>query len=236
MDSTNRQAVKNWLKPHTKDASLTSWRQPFCNLPLLITKWLPPWRKGRITCVRFKSVFDCLTIGIIHEIIVVQMTCVIGPWNVQSGLWLGRHTAGSSAESVQTLMLPAWWALWLLWWPLTDAAMFQCVYGYLQSVFFFLVLFHCCILLEIKLTTTTTTWVWTFYNNYSNHPRMCVLSTLCGNVDKHSPFDIYIYIYIHMLDPPNSIRFRQASSQLRRIYQIWTWYVVTWWYLLPMFL
>ena len=27
---------------------------------------------------------------------------------------------------------------------------------------------------------------------------MCVLSTLCGNVDKHSPFDIYIYIYIHM--------------------------------------
>ena len=52
--------------------------------------------------------------------------------------------------------LPAWWALWLLWWPLTDAAMFQCVYGYLQSVFFFLVLFHYCILLEIKLTTTTT--------------------------------------------------------------------------------
>ena len=27
---------------------------------------------------------------------------------------------------------------------------------------------------------------------------MCVLSTLCGNVDKHSPFDIYIYIYIYM--------------------------------------
>ena len=54
-------------------------------------------------------------------------------------------------------MLPSWWALWLLWWPLADAAMFQCVYGYLQSVFFFLVLFHCCILLEIKLTTTTTT-------------------------------------------------------------------------------
>ena len=39
------------------------------------------------------------------------------------------------------------------------------------------------------------TWVWTFFNNYSNHPRMCVLSTLCGNVDKHSPFDIYIYHY-----------------------------------------
>ena len=25
---------------------------------------------------------------------------------------------------------------------------------------------------------------------------MCVLSTLCGNVEKHSPFDIYIYIYM----------------------------------------
>ena len=42
------------------------------------------------------------------------------------------------------------------------------------------------------------TWVWTFFNNYSNHPRMCVLSTLCGNVDKHSPFDIYISIYIYL--------------------------------------
>ena len=40
------------------------------------------------------------------------------------------------------------------------------------------------------------TWDWTFFNNYSNHPRMCVLSTLCGNVDKHSPFDTYIYIYM----------------------------------------
>ena len=77
------------------------------------TKWLPPWRKGRISCLWIKSVFDCLTIGIIHETMVVHMT-----------------------------------------------------------------------------------WVWTFFNNYSNHPRMCVLSTLCGNVDKHSPFDIYIYIYI----------------------------------------
>ena len=56
--------------------------------------------------------------------------------------------------------LPAWWAPWLLWWPLTDAAMFQCVYRYLQSVFFFLVLFHCCILLEIKLTTTVPDLPW----------------------------------------------------------------------------
>ena len=26
---------------------------------------------------------------------------------------------------------------------------------------------------------------------------MCVLSTLCGNIDKHSAFDIYVYIYIY---------------------------------------
>ena len=40
------------------------------------------------------------------------------------------------------------------------------------------------------------TWVWTFSNNYNNHPRMCVWGTLCGKVDKHSPFDIYIWFYI----------------------------------------
>ena len=34
------------------------------------------WRKGRITCLRIKSVFDCLTIGIIHETMVVHMTWV----------------------------------------------------------------------------------------------------------------------------------------------------------------
>ena len=67
-----------------------------------------------------------------------------------------KHLPPYSWFKSYVFWLPAWWALWLLWWPLTDAAMFQCVYGYLQSVFFFLVLFHCCILLEIKLTTTTT--------------------------------------------------------------------------------
>ena len=109
MDNTNRQAVKNWLDSQTRDASLTSWRQPFCKWKWF-TKWLPPWRKGRISCLWIKSVFDCLTIGIIHETMVVHMT-----------------------------------------------------------------------------------WVLTFFNNYSNLPRMCVLSTLCGNVNKHSPFDIYIH-------------------------------------------
>ena len=39
-----------------------SWRQPFC--------------KGRISCLWIKSVFDCLTIGIIHETMVVHMTWV----------------------------------------------------------------------------------------------------------------------------------------------------------------
>ena len=36
MDNTNRQAVKNWLNSQTSDASLTSWRQPFCKF-----EWTP---------------------------------------------------------------------------------------------------------------------------------------------------------------------------------------------------
>ena len=48
------------------------------------------------------------------------------------------------------------------------------------------------------------TGVWTFFNNYSNHPRMCVLSTLCGNVDKHSPLSIWsrtVHSKTHMFCP-----------------------------------
>ena len=41
------------------------------------------------------------------------------------------------------------------------------------------------------------TSVWTFFNNNIIQPRMCVLSTLCCNFDKHSPFDMYIHIYAH---------------------------------------
>ena len=82
--------------------------------------------------------------------------------------------------------LPAWWALWLLWWPLTDAAMFQCVYGYLQSVFFFLVLFHCCILLEIKLTTTTTLMLFfaDFLGNLNLWPLVFDFSTGSSNLGR----------------------------------------------------
>ena len=50
----------------------------------------------------------------------------------------------------------------------------------------------------VEKSTYDLTWVWNFFNNYSNHPRMCVLSTVCGNVDKHSPFHIYIYIYMYI--------------------------------------
>ena len=35
MDNTNRQAVKNWLDSQTRDASLTSWRQPFCKSTII---------------------------------------------------------------------------------------------------------------------------------------------------------------------------------------------------------
>ena len=79
---------------------------------------------------------------------------------------ISRYLTNSRFKSY-VFWLPAWWALWLLWWPLTDAAMFQCVYGYLQSVFFFLVLFHCCILLEIKLTTTIQRMVTPIWDTFT---------------------------------------------------------------------
>ena len=81
----------------------------------ILSKWLPPWRKGRITCLRIKSAF----------------------WLPDDWYYLWNHggTCGLSLD---------------------------------------------------------------FFNNYSNHPCMCVLSTLCGNVDKHGSFDIYIYIYTVM--------------------------------------
>ena len=76
------------------------------NVPTpLITKWLPPWRKGRITCLWIKLVF-----------------------------WLSDD----------------WYYPWN--------------HGRRN---------------DLSLD---------FFNNNSKHRRMCVMSTLCGNVDKHSPF------------------------------------------------
>ena len=100
---------------HFVNQWFTKWPPPWRKgrITCLWIKSVAPWRKGCITCLWIKSVFDCLTIGIIHETMVVHMT-----------------------------------------------------------------------------------WAWTFFNNYGNHPRMCVLSTLCGNIDKHSPFDIYICVCV----------------------------------------
>ena len=36
------------------------------------------------------------------------------------------------------------------------------------------------------------------FNNSSDHPRMCVLSTLSGNVGKYSQFYTYIYMYVYI--------------------------------------
>ena len=50
-------------------------------------------------------------------------------------------------------VLPAWWAVRLLWWPLTECSNASMCFSIYKV---FLLLFHCCILLEIKLTTTAT--------------------------------------------------------------------------------
>ena len=96
-------STNKWYVPYFMEAAI---------LFKILTKWLPPWNKGRITCLWIKSIFDCLTIGITS----------MKPWSYK---WLDLD----------------------------------------------------------------------FFNNNSNYPRTCVLSTLCGNIDKH----IYVYIYINMI-------------------------------------
>ena len=71
------------------------------------TKWLPPWRKGRITCLWIKSVFECLTIGIIHETMVVHMTWVWTFFNNYIYIYIcGLHVELSS------LLVSDVWNIW----------------------------------------------------------------------------------------------------------------------------
>ena len=57
-------------------------------------------------------------------------------------------------KSCYVLWLPVWWALWLPW--LITSRMQQCFNVLIDIYYEFLLLFYCCVLLEIKLTTTTT--------------------------------------------------------------------------------
>ena len=60
---------------------------------------------------------------------------------------------------INWLWLPAWWALWAS--LVTTSRMQQCFNVLIDIYHEFLLLFYCCVLLEIKLTTTTTTKNWT---------------------------------------------------------------------------
>ena len=62
------------------------------------------------------------------------------------------------------------------------------------------------------------------FNNSGNHPRMCMLSTLYGNIDKHSPFDIYMYIYIITLIKHIHINSFMCNSEKTKMTY---WYIVT---------
>ena len=58
MDNTNRQAVKNWLDSQTRDASLTSWRQPFCKLEWpAISRHLKHWGRDKMAAI-FRTTFS----------------------------------------------------------------------------------------------------------------------------------------------------------------------------------
>ena len=54
-------------------------------------------------------------------------------------------------------------------------------------------------------------------NNNSNHRRMCVLGTLCGNVDKQSPFYIYMINMHQELIGMTSCMFNRSFVQLGMI-------------------
>ena len=60
---------------------------------------------------------------------------------------------------------------------------------------------------------------------------MCVLSTLYGNVDKHSPFDIYIYIYIYdktmlvIKEPVSSQPKQKSVNKCNNLYRGYMLYV-----------
>ena len=56
------------------DDCYNCWEKP--KLKSYVRPWQPPWRKGRITYLWNKSVFNCLAIGIIHETMVVHMIWV----------------------------------------------------------------------------------------------------------------------------------------------------------------
>ena len=57
--------------------------------------------------------------------------------------------------------LPAWWALWLPWWPPAECCNVSMLCAFLVFTKCFPFLYHCCILSEIKLTTTTITTITT---------------------------------------------------------------------------
>ena len=74
---------------------------------------------------------------------------------------------------------------------------------------------------------------------------MCVLSTLCGNVDKHSPFDIYIYIITMAMPWASSSSSSIACAQVIRLAHSgrrssccldlgFLWFLLLWWWI-PLF-
>ena len=56
-----------------------------------------------------------------HIIVIIALTCL------KSKKYLGIYPL-FMLWILYAFWVPEWWALWLLWWPLADAAMFQCAY------------------------------------------------------------------------------------------------------------
>ena len=136
MDNTNRQAVN-------------------CKF----TKWLPPWRKGRISCLWIKSVFDCLTIGIIHETMVVHMTWV---WTFFNN-YIYIYMYICIYIHIYILPLP-----WQIWWSLLYHDRFE-----IKCILWFILPQHCSF--HIYKWAKVRCWKPSICGNYLKHLKYVVL-------------------------------------------------------------
>ena len=116
MDNTNRQAVKNWLDSQTRDASLTSWRQP-------------PWQNGCLHDVRDAS----LVCESSQFLTAWRLVLSMKPW---SYIWL---EFGLFSTIIAIIRACACWALFVV--TLTNTVhliyiyiyMYVCMYMYKDS-------------------------------------------------------------------------------------------------------
>ena len=120
MDNTNRQAVKNWLDSQTRDASLTSWRQPFYKLQL-VYKITIGLQNGCLHDVRDAS----LVCESSQFLTAWRLVLSMKPW---SHIWLGF---GLFSTIIAIIRACACWALFVV--TLTNTVHLIYIYIYIYK-------------------------------------------------------------------------------------------------------